>query len=112
VEHADADEDQPSSGVARSSTSTEALTSWKEDISERARRIWEFWRMKGDSDKLPSFAKAARLVVLVQVSSASVERVFSQVKLLFDTIKEKGLQDNIEVRLYERLNVYGDGTNK
>jgi hypothetical protein len=54
---------------------------WKNDPIESARRIWEWWRAKKDDDvRIRHLVVAARLVVLVQVSSAPVERVFSQVK--------------------------------
>ena len=56
--------------------------------------------------KLTYFSIAARLVALVPISSASVERVFSQVKYIVETCGENGLQETIETRLMERVNVY------
>ncbi|GFH56758.1 hypothetical protein CTEN210_13234 [Chaetoceros tenuissimus] len=59
---------------------------WKKDAGEKATRIWEFWKpiVKDDSD-FPCFSLALRLIVLIQVSSCSVERVFSQMKLVVET---------------------------
>ena len=48
-----------------------------------------------------------RLVALVQTSSASVERVFSQVKIIVDTIGEAALESTLETRLKQRVNDYG-----
>jgi hypothetical protein len=48
------------------------ISSWKDDPSERARRIWIWWRSRLQAKSiLPSFRKAARLVVLVPPSSAA-----------------------------------------
>ena len=79
---------------------------WKDDHIEVARRAWEWWRLH--RDKFVYLSIAARLIVLVQVSSASVERVFSQLKLIIDAIGVSALKDNIECRLFERLNKYPD----
>ena len=44
--------------------------------------------------------------VFAQVSSASVERIFSQLKLIIDTVGASALKDNLECRLFERINKY------
>ena len=46
------------------------------------------------------------LVVLVQTSSASVERVFSQVKFIVEAIGERGLEETLETRLMCRINKF------
>ena len=51
-----------------------------------------------------AFDRAVRVVALIQPSSASVERVFSQLKLILDEIGEISLHDNIEARLMARVN--------
>jgi hypothetical protein len=51
---------------------------------------------------------AARLVVLVQESSASVEIVFSQVKLICETCGVSPLEETLATRLIERMNQYKD----
>lgn len=78
--------------------------SWKDDRIEATRRAWKWWEAK--HSKLTYFSIAARLVALVPISSASVERVFSQVKYIVETCGENGLQETIETRLMERVNVY------
>ena len=51
-------------------------------------------------------SKVVRLVVLIPITSAAVERVFSQVKFIIETIGENGLQETLELRLMERVNKY------
>jgi hypothetical protein len=73
-----------------------------EKYSETARRIWEWWVLH--ADKLHSFTKAAELVVLHATSSCSVERLFSQLKLIIEATCGNSLQDNIELRAMVRVN--------
>lgn len=77
-------------------------TSWKDDRIEQSRRVWEWWRVK--SDKLFYFFTAARLVAIVPLSSASVERVFSQVKLIIEACGQNILEETLETRVMERVN--------
>ena len=78
---------------------------WRDDRIEKARRVWEWW--KTYHHKFTFLSNAVRLVVLVQTSSASVERVFSQVKIIVDTIGELALESTLETRLMQRVNDYG-----
>ena len=55
---------------------------WKKDDGEYACRIWEWWRPR--MKYLPCFALALILVVLTQLSSCSVDRVFSGLKIIVD----------------------------
>ena len=48
------------------------------------------------------FKEAVRLVVLVQTSSASIERVFSMVKRILASVGDSILEDNLELRLIRR----------
>jgi len=57
---------------------------WQDDCSEVARCIWEWWRLHGD--KFVYLTRAAELVALFATSSASVERIFSQFKLIYSQI--------------------------
>jgi hypothetical protein len=52
------------------------------------------------------FSTAARLVALVQTSSASVERAFSQVKVIVDTVGVNALEDSVQTRVMSRINEY------
>ena len=85
-------------------TGTEVDEDWKKDAGEKATRIWEFWKpiVKDDSD-FPCFSLALRLIVLIQVSSCSVERVFSQMKLVVETCGPV-YNDTLEVRMFARCN--------
>jgi hypothetical protein len=80
---------------------------WKDDPAERARRIWRMWRikiLKLTPAAFPCWAKALRLIGLVQPSSAAVERVFSHLKRLVDILGHKCLESNIEVRMLLEAN--------
>ena len=78
---------------------------WEDDPTEKARRIWEWWRHRV-KPPLPSFifwATAVRLVALVQPSSAAVERLFSELKLILEQVG-RGLTKTIQGRLMARYN--------
>ena len=47
---------------------------------------------------------AVRLVVLVQPSSAFIERVFSRLRLILETTQQHVLQDSILLRLLVTIN--------
>ena len=66
------------------------------------------WRAKEDDVRIHHLVVAARLVVLVQESSASVEIVFSQVKLICETCGVSPLEQTLATRLIERMNQYKD----
>ena len=66
--------------------------------------MWEWWCAK--CNKLTYFFIAARLVALVPISSAAVERVFSQVKFIVETLGVSVLEETLETRLMERVNRY------
>ena len=81
--------------------------SWREDPVETARRIWEFWRVKMISGvkTIPNaLEEALCLVALAQLSSTSVERVFSQLKHIVETVCVSGLEDMYELRVFARTN--------
>ena len=79
----------------------------KRNPGEKASRIWEWWRLRICESKNPNltfFAKAIRVVVLTQLSSCAVERVFSQLKLIRDTCGDNMMEDMLEIRMFERCN--------
>lgn len=82
----------------------DANRTWQNDRIEQSRRVWEWWRVM--APKLPRFFTAARLVALVPLSSASVERVFSQVKMIVDQVGDSVLEETLEARVMERVNNY------
>ena len=81
-----------------------ANCTWRDDRIEKARRVWEWWRVK--AQKFNFFFTAARLVALVPISSTSVERVFSQVKFIIETVGVSVLEETLETRVMERVNRY------
>ena len=78
------------------------VKTWKGDNTEYGRRIWKWSESK--HLLFQTFDIVVRLVALIQPSSASVEKVFSQLKLILDQIGEVSLHDNIEARLMVRAN--------
>ena len=80
--------------------------SWKSDAGERLRRIYEWWRIVMNEKKtsLPYFQQAIRLVVLTQPSSASCERVFSQLTFIRRMVGDNILGEMLELRALLRCN--------
>ena len=72
-----------------------------EVTEQKARHIWEYWVVY--RERFISCRLAIRLVALVQPSSASVERVFLQLKLILEMTQQHALHDIIELRLSERI---------
>ena len=85
-------------------TRVERPRDWHDDPGEKGRRIWEWWRSRLLDEICPFvyFKEAVRLVVLVQTSSASIERVFSETKWILASVGESILEDNLELRLLRR----------
>ena len=71
------------------------IDAMEEDIGERSRRVWEWWRviLNEKSGSLPAFEKAVRLLVVVQISSAFVERVFSQITFIRRVVGDSTSRD-------------------
>ena len=81
-------------------------TTWKDDPGERARRIWLWWipRLQTEKVRLKHFACALKTIVINQISSASVERVFSQLNFIVRAMGTGILEDTLEMRLMHRCN--------
>ena len=82
---------------------------WKTDPIEKARRVWEWWRVNHGCSGIHLFSMAARLVALVQVSSASVGRIFSQLKLICETTGDSPLDETLICHVLQRCNDYSVG---
>eukprot|EP00986_Skeletonema_menzelii_P008215 scaffold3408_cov154-Skeletonema_menzelii.AAC.1 len=63
---------------------------WRDDRIEATRRAWERWRCCRKNFTYLSLA--ARLVVLISITSTSVERVFSQVKFIMKQSEREGFK--------------------
>ena len=48
-------------------------------------------------------------MALVPISSAAMERVFSQVKFIIETTGMNALEESLETRVMERVNHYPNG---
>ena len=79
---------------------------WKDDPIETARHEWEFWRVHRKNVAIFHIAKAAHLIALVQISSASVERIFSQMKLIWDCCGDSMLEETLFGHVCEHCNTY------
>jgi len=78
---------------------------WKGDPTERGRRLWLWWRIRVYELKdFLAFRIVLRLVALIQPSSASMERVFSQLQLILFTCGGNVLEETLESRCFERCN--------
>ena len=79
---------------------------WVDDPAEVSMRVWAFWRqwLIDGAGQLTYWNVALRLVVLVQPSSASAERVFTQLKLILETCGDSMLAQTLRVRLSHRCN--------
>ena len=60
--------------------------------------------MNDNVEKLKHFCAAVKLVVLIQTSSASAERVYSQLNFLRHILGDKTIRDNLELRALIRCN--------
>ena len=79
---------------------------WKDDPIKTARRVWEFWRVHRKNVAIFHIAKAACLIALVQISSASVMKIFSQMKQIQDSCGDSMLEETFFGRVCERCNTY------
>ena len=81
-----------------------AEVGWKDDAGEYAERIWQWWKPETRRTKFPFHALALRLIVLTQLSSCSVEHVFSKLEGIRKVCGENLYDDMAEVRLLLRCN--------
>jgi hypothetical protein len=79
---------------------------WRSDPGEMATRIWQWWRslQATDAKVLPNFCYDVRLVVLSQISSCSVERVFSRLQPVRNSCKDSLFEDMLEIRMLSQCN--------
>jgi hypothetical protein len=82
---------------------------WKRDVGERARRVYDWWRViMNDNRGVPTFQEAVtvRLIATTttQVSSAAVERVFSQLTFIRRAVGDLATQQVLETRAFVRCN--------
>ena len=75
---------------------------WKVCPLEVARRVWEWWKLH--RAKTIYLQTAVRLVVLVQVSSCSVERVFSRLRLILMNTQTNVNHDAVLLRIFSSVN--------
>ena len=75
---------------------------WKKDPGEYARHIWEWWRAR--VEEFPYHALARRLIVLSQLSSCSVEHVYSRLSLIHERCGDHMFEDMTEIRLFMQCN--------
>ena len=83
-----------------------ASQNWRDDPGEKACRIWQWWKIvfNKNAKNFPAFKLAIRLVVLSQLSSCAVERVFSRLKLIRESCKDSLYEDMLENRIMMQCN--------
>ncbi len=74
---------------------------WSEDAGEL---IWQWWKARRLNFPAHALALALRLIVLAQLSSCSVERVFSKLKIIHERCGENLCDDMCEVCLFLQCN--------
>ena len=78
---------------------------WKDDLGEYSRRIWEWWLLRWlKVETFDYFGQAIRKVVLWQLSSAKVERDFSQYAAIVSVCGSNLKQPMLQNRMYARCN--------
>ena len=84
----------------------DAVLDCRDDPGERARMVWEWWkvRLMSDDNLFPVFRMSLRLVVLTQTSSCAVERVFSRLKMIRDACGDNKYEDMTEIRVLIQCN--------
>ena len=88
--------------VRRRQLDRDTVLDCKLDDGEYACRIWEWWRARIVKFSFPGLA--LRLVVLRQLLSCSVERVFSRLKPIQEICGGGMLEDTLEMRLFSQCN--------
>ena len=74
----------------------------KTDVESFTNNLLDWWRVNGKS--FPAWAEAARVAFAMSPNSASCERVFALLKLMFGEQQMSALADMIQVALMLRYN--------
>ena len=88
--------------IRRKNLPKDTVLDWKRDAGEYAQRIWKWWKPR--KDKYPCHGLAIRLIVLAQLSSCSVERVFSKLERIRQVTGDNLKEDMCEIRLLLQVN--------
>jgi hypothetical protein len=74
------------------------------ELKEAARGVWTWWQTMNAARLFLAWCTAVRIVVLIPMSSAFVERVFSQAALVRSVSGDSMLHDQFELRVMARVN--------
>ena len=81
---------------------------WRNDPGEKVLRIFEWQKARfvvdSDQTQFPCFRLALRLVVLSQMSSCAIERIFSSFKLIRDTCGDKMIEHMASIHILMKHN--------
>ena len=100
-------------GILPNEIGVNELRSEQPHVTKKAYAIMEWWRCTGTNNAdtgiprykaFPSWGRLIKLIALCVPSSASVERVFSQLKLCLSAQRNAMLVDEIETSLILRVN--------
>ena len=104
---------QLSNGILPNVIGVNELKDEQPSVTKNAYAIMEWWRCTGSTNAdtgmprykaFPSWGKLLKLISLCVPSSASVERVFSQLKLCLSAQRNAMLIDELETSLLLRVN--------
>ena len=76
---------------------------WRQVAGEKGRRVWEWWRTHRHNERIPTFLFVVRILAVIAVSSADIERAFSVYGNIVAKVGE-ALEDVFEARLFCLLN--------
>jgi len=88
--------------VKRHKLAKDTILAWKNDAGEYAERIWKWWKHR--KEKYPYHGVTIRLIAYAQLSSCSVERVFSKLERIVTVTSDNIKEDMCEVRLLLQVN--------
>ena len=74
-----------------------------DDVSDKT-DVMDWRKSHEQNSRLPHWTKACRLVLLVQPSSAAVERVFSLLNNAFTSQQESSLEDYLQLSIMLQYN--------
>ena len=72
------------------------------EVDDSSQGVLEWWRTNGKA--FPAWASAARIVFAISPNSASCERVFSLLRVMYGDQQANVLADHLQVSLMSRYN--------
>ena len=90
--------------IGSSTLPKDTVLDWKNDAGEYAQRIRKWWKPR--KDKYPFHGVDICLIVIAQLSSCSVQRVFSNLEKIRKVTGENLKEEMCKIRLLLQVNGY------